>query len=54
MPTQSPSLRPDIEILASQLRSNPDIVGFTVGGEKIVNMHYADAAVITINTKQIF
>ena len=43
-----------IEILASQLRSNPDIVGFTVGGEKIVSMHYADDAVITIIQNKCF
>ena len=43
-----------IEILASQFRSNPDIVGFTVGGKKIVNMHYADDAVITIKQNKCF
>ena len=37
-----------IEILALQFRKNPDIVGFTVGREKIVSMHYADDAIITI------
>ena len=37
-----------IEILALQFRKNPDIVSFTVGGEKIVSMHYADDAIITI------
>ena len=43
-----------IEILALQFRKNPDIVGFTVGGEKIVSMHYADDAIITILQKQVF
>ena len=37
-----------IEILALQFRNNPDIVGFTVGGEKIISMHYADDAINTI------
>ena len=37
-----------IELLAAQLRANPNIVGFTVGGEKIVSLHYADDATITI------
>ena len=37
-----------VEILALQFRKNPDIVGFTVGGEKIVSMHYADDAIMTI------
>ena len=31
-----------IELLAAQLRSNPNIVGFTVEGEKIISLHYAD------------
>ena len=43
-----------IEILASQFRSNSDIVGFTVGGEKTVSMHYADDAVITIIQNKCF
>ena len=43
-----------IEILALQFRKNPDIVGFTVGGEKIVNMHYADDAIITIKQNKCF
>ena len=43
-----------IEILASQFRSNPDIVGFTVGGEKIVSVHYADDTVITIIQNKCF
>ena len=37
-----------IEMLALQFRKNPEIVGFTVGGEKIISMHYADDAVIII------
>ena len=43
-----------IEILALQLRSNPNIVGFQVGGHKIVSMHYADDAVITIKQNCCF
>ena len=43
-----------IEILALQLRKNPDIVGFTVGGEKIVSLHYADDAIITIIQNKCF
>ena len=43
-----------IEILALQFRRNPDIVGFTVGGEKIVSLHYADDAVITILQNRCF
>ena len=43
-----------IEILALQFRKNPDIVGFTVGGEKIVSMHYADDAIITIKQNKCF
>ena len=43
-----------IEILALQFRKNPDIVGFTVGGEKIISMHYADDAIITIKQNKCF
>ena len=43
-----------IEILASQFRSNPGVVGFTVGGEKIVSMHYADDTVVTIKQNKRF
>ena len=43
-----------IEILALQFRKNPDIVGFTVGGENIVSMHYADDAIITILQNRCF
>ena len=44
----------NIELLALQLRSNPNIVGFTVGGEKIVSMHYADDTTITITQNRCF
>ena len=37
-----------IEVLAIQLRLNPNIVGFTVGGEKIVSAHYVDDTTIII------
>ena len=43
-----------IEILAAQLRANRNIVGFTVGGEKIVSLHYADDATITITQNRCF
>ena len=43
-----------IEPLALQLRKNPDIVGFTLGGEKIISVHYADDAVITIKQNKCF
>ena len=43
-----------IEILALQLRANPNIVGFTVGGEKIISLHYADDTVITMKQNRCF
>ena len=43
-----------VEIFALQLRNNPNIVGFKVGGEKIVSMHYADDATIVIKQNQCF
>ena len=43
-----------IEILALQFRKNPDIVGFTVGGEIIISIHYADDAIITIKQNKCF
>ena len=43
-----------IEILALQLRRNPEVVGFTVGGEKIISLHYADDAIITITQNCCF
>ena len=43
-----------IEILALCLRSNPNIVGFKVGGEKIVSLHYADDATIVIKQNNCF
>ena len=43
-----------IEVLALQLRKNPDIVGFQVGGEKIISLHYADDAIITIKQNRCF
>ena len=43
-----------IELLAAQLRSNPNIVGFTVGGEKIISLHYADDTTITITQNRCF
>ena len=43
-----------IELLALLLRSNPNIVGFKVGGEKIISLHYADDAIISIKQNQCF
>ena len=43
-----------IEVLAIQLRLNPNIVGFTVGGEKIVSVHYMDDTTIIIKQNRCF
>ena len=43
-----------IEIFALCLRSNPNIVGFVVGGERIVSAHYADDATIVITQNRCF
>ena len=43
-----------IELLALQLRANPNIVGFTVLGEKIISSHYSDDAVIKITQNRCF
>ena len=43
-----------IEMLALQLRSNPNIVGFEIQGEKIISSHYADDAVIKITQNRCF
>ena len=43
-----------IEVLALQLRVNPNIVGFQVGGEKIISSHYSDDAVIKITQNRCF
>ncbi len=43
-----------IEILAIQLRTNPNIVGFTVGGTKIVSAHYMDDTTIIIKQNRCF
>ena len=43
-----------IELLAAQLRSNPNIVGFTVEGETIISLHYADDTTITITQNRCF
>ena len=42
------------EIMALQLRKNPNIVGFQVGGEKIVSLHYADDTTICILQNRCF
>ena len=43
-----------IEIFALQLRVNPNIVGFTIEGEKIVSLHYADDITIIIKQNKCF
>ena len=43
-----------IEILALQLRANPNIVGFTINSEKIISSHYADDSVIKITQNRCF
>ena len=43
-----------IEVLAIQLRLNPNIVGFKVGGEKIVSLHYMDDTTIIIKQNRCF
>ena len=43
-----------IELLALQLRANPNIVGFEIQGEKIISTHYADDAVIKITQNKCF
>lgn len=43
-----------VEIFALCLRSNPNIVGFQVGGERIVSAHYADDATIVIKQNCCF
>ena len=42
------------ELFALQIRQNQNIVGFIVGGEKIVSMHYADDTTITITQNRCF
>ena len=43
-----------IEILAIQLRLDPNIVGFTIEGEKIVSAHYMDDTTIIIKQNRCF
>ena len=43
-----------IEILALQLRANPNIVGFCIQGEKLISSHYADDTVIKITQNRCF
>ena len=42
------------EVLGLQLRNNPNIVGFQIGGEKIVSQHYADDTTISITQNRCF
>ena len=43
-----------IVVLALQLRGNPNIVGFKIGGEKIVSAHYMDDSTIIIKQNRCF
>ena len=43
-----------IEVLAIQLRLNPNIVGFKIGGEKIASTHYMDDTTIVITQNRCF
>ena len=43
-----------IEVLAIQLRLNPNIVGFKIEGEKIISVHYMDDATIIIKQNRCF
>ena len=43
-----------IEVLALQLRGNPNIVGFKIGGDKIVSAHYMDDSTIIIKQNRCF
>ena len=43
-----------MQILAAQLHSNSNIVGFTVDNEKIISLHYADDATIAITHNKYF
>ena len=43
-----------IEILGLQLRQNENLVGFQIGGEKIISLHYADDAVIIMKQNRCF
>ena len=42
------------EVISLQLLNNPNIVGFQIGGEKIVSAHYADDATIVILQNRCF
>ena len=43
-----------IEVLAAQLRTNPNIVGFQIEQEKIVSAHYMDDTTIIIKQNRCF
>ena len=43
-----------IEVLALQLRANPNIIGFTIEEEKIISSHYLDDATIKITQNKCF
>ena len=53
-PLSSPLYVMVIEILALQLRSNPNIVGFQIGEEKFVSAHYMDDSTIIIKQNRCF
>ena len=43
-----------IETLALQLRTNHNIVGFTIENDKLISTHYSDDAVIKITQDRCF
>ena len=53
-PLSSPLYVMIIELLALQLRSNPNIVGFQIGEEKFVSAHYMDDSTIIIKQNRCF
>ena len=53
-PLSSPLYVMVIEVLALQLRSNPNIVGFQIENEKFVSAHYMDDSTIIIKQNRCF
>ena len=53
-PLSSPLYVMVIEVLALQLRSNPNIVGFQIEQEKFVSAHYMDDSTIIIKQNRCF
>ena len=49
VPLQPSPLRTNYRKYLLQFQKKPDIIGFTVGGEKIASMHYADNAILPLS-----